>query len=482
MENNTLEEIKFSDIVKWTDKQKLANAAVSKYKYILYGGAMGGGKSYWLRWELIKLLLYYYAKYGIENIMVGLFCEDYPALKDRHLNKIKFEFPNWLGEYNNQDHNFVLRKDYGSGILAFRNLDDVSKYQSAEFAAEGVDELTKNKEEVFLFLRTRLRWPGIPTFDTKFLGGTNPGGIGHAWVKKRWIEKIFDEEEKEADLFYFIPAKAIDNPYLDKGYYASLESLPVPLKKAFLEGNWDIFKGQYFSEWRRDIHVCRPFGILPDWVKFICIDYGYSKPAAVYWCAVSSDGVIYLYRELYETGLTYSALTKKIIALTSFEEDIRYWVIDPSAWIKGKEKGNQAMSGAEIMENVFVEKMKGMKKKRSLTLLRGNNDRISGWKAFREYLKPILNRNEETIAKLQVFDNCVEFIRTFPSLVFDPVKVEDVDTDGEDHAADAVRYGIMSKPIQGKTQEQVLDDFFERKMRKQREMKREDKPFKMTSY
>jgi len=212
----------FYDVVKWTEKQQIADNAVDDYKYLLYGGAMGGGKSYWLRWELIKLLIYYFAKYDLKNVMVGLFCENYPALKDRHLSKIKFEFPEWLGEYTAQDHNFILKKHLGSGILAFRNLDDVAKYQSAEFAAEGVDELTKNQEEVFNFLRTRLRWPGIPTFDCKFLGGTNPGGIGHAWVKKKWIEKVFEEEEKEAHLFHFIPAKAIDNPHLDKVYYTSL--------------------------------------------------------------------------------------------------------------------------------------------------------------------------------------------------------------------------------------------------------------------
>jgi hypothetical protein len=470
-----LEEVKFSDLVKWTDKQNLANDLVSKYKYILYGGAMGGGKSYWLRWELIKLLLYYYAKYEFENVVVGLFCEDYPALKDRHLGKIKFEFPDWLGVYSGQDHNFILKKDYGSGVLAFRNLDDVSKYQSAEFAAEGVDELTKNTEETFLFLRTRLRWPGIPTIDTKFLAGTNPGGIGHGWVKKKWILKEFESNEKEKDLFCFIPAKAIDNPHLDKGYYDSLESLPEQLRKAFLEGDWDIFKGQYFSEWRKDIHTCRAFEISADWVKFICIDYGYAKPSAAYWCAISPDGIVYVYRELYKTGLTYSALTKEIIAMTPKNEDIKYWVIDPSAWIKGKEKDTEAISGADIMESVYKDTTK-----KTLMLMRGNNDRINGWRTVREYLKPIMTQGDKIIAKLQVFDNCSDFIRTFPSLVFDTIRVEDVDSDGEDHAGDAIRYGLMSKPIPSKTQEQVLDDFFKKKLRKQKVI--ENKPFSMGGY
>jgi hypothetical protein len=472
-----MEDIKFSELVNWTPKQHEANDAIEKYKYILYGGAMGGGKSYWLRWELIKLLLYYYAKYDAKNVMVGLFCEDYPALKDRHLSKVKFEFPDWLGEYSGQDHNFVLRPRFGSGTMAFRNLDDVSKYQSAEFAAEGVDELTKNQEEIFQFLRTRLRWPGIPAVDWKFLAGTNPGGIGHSWVKKKWIDKEFDPDEKEANLFFFIPAKAIDNPHLDKAYYRSLDSLPEPLRKAFLDGDWDIFKGQYFSEWRRDIHTCSPFEISADWIKFICIDYGYAKPAAVYWCVTSPEGIVYVYRELYKTGLTYSALTKEIIATTPRNEEIKYWVIDPSAWIKGKEKDTEAISGADIMESVYKEVAK-----KTLMLMRGNNDRINGWRTVREYLKPIMTQDERVIAKLQVFSTCFEFIRTFPALVYDAIRVEDVDTDGEDHSGDSIRYGLMSKPIPSRTQEQVIQDFFKKKMKKAKQGVRREKPFKMTGY
>jgi len=440
------ETIKFSELVKWTDKQKEASQAVKQFKYILYGGAMGGGKSYWLRWELVKRLLYYYAKYSFRGVVVGLFCEDYPALKDRHLSKIKYELPDWLGTFNTQDHNFVLNKDYGEGVLAFRNLDDPSKYQSSEFATEGVDELTKNKKDNFDFLRTRLRWPGIPTFDCKFLAGTNPGGIGHEWVKKLWIDKDFDDSEQERELFTFIQAKAVDNPHLDQGYYKSLESLPMDLKRAFLEGDWDIFKGQYFKEWRRELHVVEPFELPMGGKRFISIDYGFAKPASVGWYYLNKEGISYRYRELYETELTYSALTKMIISMTPDNELIDYWVADPSIWAK---KGETELSGAEIMEQTYGEKMATSDPfrtiKPALRLLKGNNDRINGWRVVREYLKPMLMQGR-TIAKLQVFSTCTNFIRTFPSLVYDPIRVEDLDSDGEDHAADELRYGIMSKP------------------------------------
>jgi len=438
-----IEKVKFSDLVRWTAKQKDADRAVRDFKYILYGGAMGGGKSYWLRWELVKLLLYYHAKYGLTGVTVGLFCEDYPALKDRQLKKISAEFPEWLGtrHADDKDHGncFILNPEYGSGVLAFRNLDDTSKYQSAEFAAIGVDELTKNSEDVFEDLRNRLRWPGIT--DVKFLGATNPGGIGHAWVKKYWLDREFPPNEKESGLFVYIPAKAKDNPHLDPVYLQQLESLPEEKRKAYLEGDWNIFKGQYFTEWRNEIHTCAPFKLPENWERFVSIDYGYAKPSAVYWWASDYDGNLYAYRELYETELTFKDLARKVLSMTPTKEDVRYWVADPAIWAKGNEREGEPvkMSGAELMYEAAVEL------KRSIQLIPGNNDRLTGWGIFREYLKPIVVEGKKT-ARIKYFTICPNAIRTIPSLIYDDIRPEDLDSGGEDHAADSSRYGIMSRP------------------------------------
>ncbi len=450
----TPDEINFNELCNFSPRQKQAQEAVKKYKYIMYGGAMGGGKSYWLRWELIDLLTDF-AEQGFKGVRVGLFCEDYPALKDRQISKIKYEFPAWLGTYNQADHEFTLSEEYGAGVICFRNLDDSSKYQSAEFAVIAIDELTKNIKENFIFLKTRLRWPGIK--DVRFISGTNPGGIGHAWVKKLWLDKDFEPEEMvEAGQYYFIPARAEDNPHLDNDYYTQLDSLPPEMAKAYREGDWDIFKGQYFKEWRREIHTCEPFEISEEWTKFICLDYGFAKPSAVYWCAISPDEKIYLYRELYETGLIYSDLTKKIIANTPLNETIKYWVADPACW---KTTGEQRLSGGEIIQQVYKQVVK-----KTLMLLEGNNARISGWSLMREYLKPITSLDNKVSAKLQVFNTCFEFIRTFPALVYDKTKVEDCDTDGEDHAADAVRYGIMTKPKPALSLKETQQKFFDKRM------------------
>ena len=443
------ENIKFKDLVNFSEKQQQAHLSLKNYKYVLYGGAMGGGKSYWLRWELVFQLLKF-AKQGYNNVIVGLFCEDYPALKDRHLSKIGIEFPDWLGDmhsdHKNYGRSFILRSEYGGGVIAFRNLDDASKYQSAEFAIIAIDELTKNEKSVFDDLMTRLRWAGIK--DTKFIAGTNPGGIGHGWVKKWWLDRDF-EEEVDRDLFAYIQALALDNPHLDKSYLQSLDMLPEDKCRAFRDGDWDIFKGQYFSEFRREIHVIKPQNILPYYKKFICGDYGYSAPSAIFWCYTDQDGVVYIYRELYKTNLTYENLTKEIIANTPANEDISYWVFDPAIWAK---KGETELCGAEIMEQTYREITK-----KNIILQRGINDRLNGWSVMREYLKPFL-RNGEKIAKLQIFNYCHNFIRTLPAMVYDENKIEDLDTDGEDHCADAVRYGLMSRPRN--TQNSKSDIYF----------------------
>ena len=231
------EVIKFSELAGFFPKQQEAQLASKRFKFTLFGGSVGSGKSRWLRWMMVYWLIKFYAKYNIPGIRAGLFCEDYPALEDRHLSKVKFEFPGWLGTYNQQRHEFTLAPEYGSGIIAFRNLDDPQKYLSVEFAIMGVDEINRNPKPVFDMLRSRLRWPGIR--DTKFLAGCNP--LGEAWVKNMWVKRMFPPEEKEQYEFVFVPALPTDNPHLPQEYYKSLESLPENQRKAYLEGNWDAF-------------------------------------------------------------------------------------------------------------------------------------------------------------------------------------------------------------------------------------------------
>lgn len=235
--NEKEEIVKFTELANFFPKQKEAQLASKRFKFTLFGGSVGSGKSRWLRWMCVYWLIKYYDKYNQKGIRAGLFCEDYPSLNDRHLTKIKFEFPDWLGRFNEAKHEFILAPEYGAGIIAFRNLDDPAKYLSVEFAVIAIDEINRNPKTTFDMLRSRHRWPGIK--DVKFLAGCNP--LGEAWVKNMWVKRLFPPDEKEQYEFVYVPALPTDNPYLPVEYYKSLESLPENQRKAYLEGNWDAF-------------------------------------------------------------------------------------------------------------------------------------------------------------------------------------------------------------------------------------------------
>lgn len=474
-----METIKLSELTNFTTKQKHADKESLKYKYFLYGGAMGGGKSYWLRWKLVKVLIRW-AKEGHTDVEVGLFCEDYPTLKDRQISKIAKEFPSWLGTFHadHKEHGkcYILSPEYGSGIIKFRNLDDPSKYQSAEFAAIAVDEITKNQFETFEDLRNRLRWTGIE--DVHFYAGTNPGGIGHAWVKKYFIDKDYPDEETEADQFGYVQALAQDNPHLAQTYIAQLESLSPEKRRAFLEGDWDIFKGQFFTEWRKNLHVVKPFVIPDEWKLILWLDYGYAKPSAVQWVAISPDKQKYIYREIYSAGFTYKELMEEIISMTPDNELLRLYemVADPAIWQK-KGENDTGLSGYQIMTGVWKNQMKEKNINRptemghfpsQILIKRGNNSRIIGWDRMRQALKSYLGVDGEPTAELQVFETCKNYITTIPSLIYDKHVAEDLDSDGEDHHADATRYGLMDNPQPNITNRQKEDILFRRAMKKKK--------------
>ncbi len=461
----TQEEIKWSELVHFNDKQKEATRALNDFKYILYGGAVGGGKSYWLRWTLVKLLLKFYYESKQTGIRVGLFCEDYPSLKDRHISKMRVELPRWLGTLNKSDNEYVLAPQYGSGVIALRNLDDVGKYASSEFAAIAVDELTKNKKEVFDMLRTRMRWKNIA--NTKFIAGTNPGSIGHAWVKKIWMDKEFEINEKESNLFTYVRATVFDNrSNLDKSYFDQLEGLPEEKRKAFLMGDWNLFEGQYFTEWNDDVHIVEPFEIPDSWRKFGAYDHGRAKPATFGWYALDFDGNVYKYRELYvnkEDGSSRweaDQIAKEIVKINNEAKDFLEYVVADSAIFTNT---GTSETIAEIMQKNGVGKA-GTLIPQLLPCTKGAGSRVTGWAVMHQYLYHDLR----TAPKLRYFRTCYDSIRTIPTLIYSERSVEDLNTDGEDHAADIDRYFLQTlrskKAKVSKTYEQKKEIEFRKKI------------------
>jgi len=356
----------------------------------------------------------------VRGVRVMLACEDYPALQDRHLSRISTEFPVGIGQYNAQTHEYRLHRDLGAGVLCFRNLDDASKYQSAEFAAIGVDELTKNQRETFDILRGSLRWPGIS--QTRFIAATNPGGPGHLWVKQLWIDRDFPPELADrADQFVFVRALPADNPHLGSAYWDELNSLPDELRRAWVEGDWNVFAGQAFGEWRQDRHVVQPFEVPSHWVRWRAVDYGFTAPMCCHWFAQNPDNSdVYVYRELYQAGMTDQEQAAEIVRLSEGER-VRWTLADPSMWTKKSHEGLTFSTADEYAAGgVWLEP--------------ADNDRMNGIRRVRQHLHD---------GTLRVFANCTNLIRTLPALPRDQRNPEDVDTKAEDHAYDCLRYGLM---------------------------------------
>jgi hypothetical protein len=291
-------EINFSELCGFSEKQRLATQVADTHRYPLFGGSRGPGKSYWLRWYHVLRLLRWAGR-GHRNVNVMLACEDYPSLKDRHISKIATEFPAWLGELKETQKKglgFHLRPQYGSGSILLRNLDDPTKYMSAEFAGIGIDEITKNPVSTFDVLRGSLRWPGID--DPYLAGACNPSAN---WVREYWIERKFPPQlAAYADQFAFVPALPTDNPHLDPSYWEMLDTLSGPLRAAWLHGDWYAAVEGLVYEMFGDDNVTdqepdpeRPFEL--------AIDDGYVDPRATLFIQRQANGDILVFDELYET-------------------------------------------------------------------------------------------------------------------------------------------------------------------------------------
>ena len=429
------ERLKLSELIQFLPKQQEAHQATKDHSYILYGGARGPGKSYWLRWELLLFVLYQYLEHKIEGVHAGLFCETYPELRDRQTSKIAKDFPPWLGEIKDtQDRGlgFHIKKQYGNGFIALRNLDDPSKYQSSEFAAIGVDELTKTPYETFTILRGSKRWPDVPR--TLFLAATNPGGVGHLWVKRLWIDSDFPTELYDMrEEYKFIQALPKDNPYLGEDYWRELNSLPEPLRSAWRDGDWEVFEGMAFSSWNKEVHVIPPFEIPDWWPVWRAVDWGYSAPFCCLWMTQDPDlRRIYVIREVYKTELTDRQQARLIKTLTPPGELIKLSYADPSMWSKKNLDGVVSSCEAEYRAE-------------GIGLTKADNSRIDG----KRRIDRLLGSLQDGQPGIQIFSTCENLIRTLPALPYSTKegRAEDVDTHAEDHAYDALRYGLTNYEI-----------------------------------
>ena len=360
-----------------------------------------------------------------------------------------------------------------------KNEEDKYNHQGQEYHYMGFDQLEEFTLNQYLFLIAQNRTSDA-TIQCFIRSTSNPGNVGHAWVKDRFIDKLprdggirFFMPETEMEVpagtpkalsRAFIFATLKDNPALtnnDPLYESRLNMLPEKLRRALKEGDWDAYEGQYFDEWRRDIHIVPSFDLSIPHLTIMGLDYGFSKPSSIGWYACLPDGNIVRYREFYKEGYTYEALARKILELNGAEK-IEYMAADPAIWgdkshhIEPKDGEVKGPSGAETMQKVMGSK---------IPIVMADNRRIIGWGLMREQLKPYKNQHNETDAKFKVTENCRNFIRTMPGLIHDEANPEDLDTAGEDHPQDEARYVLMSRPRHPKAVEKPdtpAEDFWKR--------------------
>jgi terminase large subunit-like protein len=402
--------------------------------YIMIGGAAGGSKSKGLR-EIAHATCM-----TRPQMRVLLLRRTFRELESNHILDAQLEAPEMGAECVPSAK--VVRYPNGSQ-LQFGHCEtaaDAANYLSSEYDLIIFDELVTFEEVQFLLISSRARstkagW--VP----KVLAGTNPGGPQSHWVRMRFLDKTVDRDQYPdyvPEDWQFIPSKLEDNPYLDRHYERKLLALPPELRKAYRDGDWDIFPGQYFPEWRKARHITAEPVVYPSHVeRVLSMDWGFVKPGTVGWW-VLVDGHAYREDEYVFTRTTAFDVGQEIARRCKERTltRIKYLVFDTAMEIP------QNDSGESTIETVRRGLRAGGL---SIATVQADKDRINGWQRFRHWL----GTAPDGTPWLQSSPECRYFNRTIPSLVSDSHKPEDVDTDGEDHAADDGRYFVMSRPTPG---------------------------------
>ena len=408
-----------------TDKQ--LTFVQSDADEILYGGAAGGGKTYAQVMDALIYAVHYprskqiifrrtYGELELSVVQEALRRYPRPPIAKYNQSKRVWTFANgsriWFG--------YIARKA------------DVYQYQSAEFDVIRFDELTHFTEEQYTYMLTRLR--GALPYPRSMRSSSNPGNVGHAWVKERFIDPAPPGVEhyrtvkgRERKLI-FIPARVQENVVLmenDPDYLLNLEEQPDVVRRQLLDGDWSAAEGQAFREFSVDVHVIDPRPIPEGWARYRAIDYGLDCYACL-WFAVSPTGEVWVYKEIAQSDLIISEAAKKTLDYTKGEEE----ALMVTTWAPPDVVRSRSQETGRTKADLFRDA--------GLTLWESSNDREAGWMAIHEMLK--IGENGEPT--LKVFRNCYELIKCLPALIIDDKKPNDVSTEPHQftHVPDALRY------------------------------------------
>jgi phage terminase large subunit len=394
---------------------------------VLYGGAAGGGKSYAMLVDPLRFA----HRAAHRGLIIRRSMPELRELIDKSRELYPKAFPGCKYKEVEKLWNFPSGAKIEFGFLE-RDA-DVYRYQGQAYSWIGFDEITHLPTEfAWNYLASRLR-----TTDSEiqvYMRCTaNPGGAGATWVKKRYIDPAPSYESfigADGLTRKFIPARLQDNPFLatDGRYEQMLKALPPTQRQQLLDGNWDVSEGAAFTEFVPQLHVITPFEIPVHWERIKGIDYGYASESACIWGAVDpSDGTLIIYRELYRKGLLGTDLADLITNMELADPFSVPGVLDTACWSR------TGTTGPTIGETLIRAGHK---------LRRADKNRIQGKIQIHEYLKVMQSGRP----RIQIFNTCPNLIRELQSIPLDKKNPEDVDTHAPDHAYDALRYLIMSRP------------------------------------
>lgn len=427
------------------EKQQLASSYL--VDEMLFGGAAGPGKTDWILAELVNLCL------AVPNGKALLLRNTYGELQEEILPRLESRIPPWVGKYSSKLRAFVFFNGARLRLGYLERDDDKRHYIGAEYMAIGFDELTLLPWTAYQFLGSRVRATGEIKKQLDKLGirprrmaTSNPGGPYHMQVKGHFVDpaapgKIVRSKRSGLTRVY-VPATIGDNPAIGEEYRRQLMELPADKRKALLEGSWDILEGVRFEQWNRNHHVIDPEMLpLPELSgeRCIAVDYGFAAQFAALWMIKLGNGLVIVYRELYATGLTATQQAELIRKHTPDDE----WalnapiVADPAMWGRRDAAAPKTHGDAPPVSSPAHDYQTALRR----TPIKARNDRVLGWARIDEHLRV----RDDGFPRLLVYSNCVDTIRTLPTLLRSKSNPEDVSSSPkqEDHIADTLRYGLM---------------------------------------
>lgn len=418
-------------------KQRLLVDTVDKKPITFYGGAKGGGKSKGLQLLMLLRRLKYPRSTG------AIFRKTYPELEANHIRPLFQSFPELRTFYQESKKLLTLPNGSELQFCHCKNEVDIALYQGREFHDLAIDEAGQWTEATFRTLLGSNR-SSRPDIKPRCILTGNPGGIGHGWLKRIFIEKRFNERERPED-YAFIQALVDDNAALmdnDPDYVRRLDSEPnEALRKAYRLGDWNIFAGQFFQEISKEVHFIEPFAIPSHWNRFGAYDYGYNHPAAFGWFANDEDGNTFLYREMVQANTRVDLFAKR---LNEYDDTTVLYpiVAGHDCWTQKSVLRDDALPPT-IAEQFGTH---------GIYLKKAVIDRIQGAAQLRDYLAWQKRPNGKP--RLYIFNTCPITFDALSRMIHDPDRVEDVlkidasegDPMSGDDAYDMIRYGLMSRP------------------------------------